>query len=258
MSTPAAKGGNDLRQLGWALAWAVVFCDIGTSIYYVPGILYHDVGDRAAIFILLVTVGFLFLAQKIQEVTWRNPEGGGVVSMSAKAFGPMAGAIGGMLIIVDYFLTAAISSMSGFHYLASVVPAIKPMILPLAMTGLVMLASLNIVGIRESATVALTMAAAAFAVNLVLVVVVALHMTPEQFSHIWHQAQSLRTLDWRTLLIGYGGAWLAFSGLESLNQLAPAMRLPLKKTSALTMIAVVVTMLLTAPILSAFSIAALS
>src|SRR6185436_422641 len=109
VSTPAAKGGNDLRQLGWLLAWAVVFCDIGTSIYYVPGILYHDVGDLAATFIGLVTIGFLFLAQKIQEVTWRNPEGGGVVSMSAKAFGPMAGAVGGMLIIVDYFLTAAIS-----------------------------------------------------------------------------------------------------------------------------------------------------
>src|SRR4030095_10422737 len=257
LSTPAAKGGNDLRQLGWTLAWAVVFCDIGTSIYYVPGILYHDVGDRAAIFILLVTVGFLFLAQKIQEVTWRNPEGGGVVSMSAKAFGPMAGAVGGMLIIVDYFLTAAISSVSGFHYLASVVPAVKPLILPLSVVGLVLLAALNIVGIKESATVALTMAIAAFSVNLVLVAVVALHMTPEQFGRIWSQAQSMAQLDWKTILIGYGGAWLAFSGLESLNQLSPAMRLPLQKTSARTMIAVVVTMLLTSPTLSAFSIAAL-
>jgi amino acid transporter len=257
VSAPAAKGGDDLRQLGWVLAWAIVFCDIGTSIYYVPGILYHDVGDRAAVFILLVTIGFLFLAQKTQEVTWRNPEGGGVVSMSAKAFGPMAGAIGGMLIIVDYFLTAAISSVSGFHYLASVIPTLKPMILPLAVTGLVLLAALNIVGIRESATVSLTMAVAAFIVNLVLVVIVALHMTPEQFGRIWAQAQSLVGLDWRTLLIGYGGAWLAFSGLESLNQLAPAMRLPLRKTSARTMLAVVVTMLLTSPLLTAFSIAAL-
>jgi len=257
LSTPATKGGNDLRQLGWVLAWAVVFCDIGTSIYYVPGILYHDVGDRAAIFILLVTIGFLFLAQKIQEVTWRNPEGGGVVSMSAKAFGPMAGAIGGMLIIVDYFLTAAISSVSGFHYLASVIPSLKPMILPLAIVGLVLLAGLNIVGIRESATVALSMAVAAFLVNLVLVVIVAFHMTPAQFLHIWTQAQALSGLDWKTLLIGYGGAWLAFSGLESLNQLAPAMQLPLKKTSARTMFAVVVTMLLTSPLLSAFSISAL-
>ncbi len=42
-------------------------------------------------------------------------EGGGVVTMSTKAFGHMAGAIGGMLIIVDYFLTAALSSTSGFQ-----------------------------------------------------------------------------------------------------------------------------------------------
>jgi amino acid transporter len=257
LSTPAAKGGNDLRQLGWTLAWAVVFCDIGTSIYYVPGILYHDVGDRAAIFIALVTIGFLFLAQKIQEVTWRNPEGGGVVSMSAKAFGPMAGAIGGMLIIVDYFLTAAISTVSGFHYLASVVPAIKPLILTLSFVGLVLLCALNIVGIKESAMVALWMAIAAFSINLVLVGVVATHMTPEQFGRIWAQARSIGHLDWKTILMGYGGAWLAFSGLESLNQLAPAMQLPLKRTSAKTMVAVVITMLLTSPTLAAFSIAAL-
>ena len=258
MSTPAAKGGNDLRQLGWVLAWAVVFCDIGTSIYYVPGILYHDVGDLAATFIGLVTIGFLFLAQKIQEVTWRNPEGGGVVSMSAKAFGPMAGAVGGMLIIVDYFLTAAISSVSGFHYLASVIPSLAPSVVALSIAGLLVLCCLNIIGIRESATVAFVMAVSAFVVNVVLVVIVALGMTPEQWSTIGHQARAITTLDWKSALIGFGGAWLAFSGLESLNQLSPAMRLPLQRTSHRAMLAVVVTMLVTSPFLSAFSIATLS
>ena len=28
-------------RLGWLLAWAVVFADIGTSIYYVPGLLFR-------------------------------------------------------------------------------------------------------------------------------------------------------------------------------------------------------------------------
>ncbi len=37
---------KDTRQLTWLLAWAVVFCDIGTSVYYVPGILYGNVGDK--------------------------------------------------------------------------------------------------------------------------------------------------------------------------------------------------------------------
>src|SRR5262249_54478143 len=182
LSTPAAKGGNDLRQLGWTLAWAVVFCDIGTSIYYVPGILHHDVGDLAAVFIGLVTIGFLLLAQKIQEVTWRNPEGGGVVSMSSKAFGPMAGAVGAMLIIVDYFLTAAISSVSGFHYLASVMPGFGPHVVVLSIVGLTALCAINIIGIRESATLAFTMATAAFVVNLILVVLVAASMRADQWA----------------------------------------------------------------------------
>ncbi len=30
--TPASTG-HQVRQIGWLLAWAVVFCDIGTSVY---------------------------------------------------------------------------------------------------------------------------------------------------------------------------------------------------------------------------------
>jgi amino acid transporter len=92
-----------VRQLGWLLAWAVVFCDIGTSVYYVPGILYHHVGNLAPFFIGLVTIGFLLLAQKYTEVCWRNPEGGGVVTVARKAFGPWWGALGGILITIDIF-----------------------------------------------------------------------------------------------------------------------------------------------------------
>ncbi len=239
------------------LAWAVVFCDIGTSVYYVPGILYGEVGNLAAAFIGLVTIGFLFLAQKASEVSWRNPEGGGVVSMTTAAFGPMAGAVGGMLIIVDYFLTAAISSVSSFQYLATVIPILDPYAMPLALAGLSVLCILNIIGIRESATFSLTMALAAFAVNLVLVLLVSSRLTPEQWTTIWSQAQEMSRLDWRHFLIGFGGAWLAFSGLESISQISPAMRSPLKGTANKAMFAVVITMLLTSPTLSAFSIVAL-
>ena len=36
---PSGAGHDHLRQLTPLLVWAVVFCDIGTSVYYVPGIL---------------------------------------------------------------------------------------------------------------------------------------------------------------------------------------------------------------------------
>ncbi|GAC1380922.1 MAG: hypothetical protein NVSMB33_07320 [Ktedonobacteraceae bacterium] len=38
-------------MLGPLLCWAVVFADIGTSVYYVPGILYGNVGKLAGFFV---------------------------------------------------------------------------------------------------------------------------------------------------------------------------------------------------------------
>ena len=44
------RGGS----LGPFLCWAVVFADIGTSVYYVPGILHGQFGSRSAIFVAKV------------------------------------------------------------------------------------------------------------------------------------------------------------------------------------------------------------
>ena len=145
---------KDTRQLTWFLAWAVVFCDIGTSVYYVPGILYGHVKDATPFFVLLTTGGFILLSLKYIEISWRNPEGGGVVTITTKAFGPMWGCLGGMLITVDYFLTTAISAVAGFQYVGSVFPTLDAHVVLLSCAGVGVLAALNIIGIRESAAVA--------------------------------------------------------------------------------------------------------
>src|SRR5438309_7782729 len=115
---------RDTRQLNWFLAWAVVFCDIGTSIYYVPGILYGHVKNATPFFVLLTTGGFVLLALKYIEISWRNPEGGGVVTITTKAFGPMWGCLGGMLIIVDHSLTTAMSAGARFQTVRRVLPCL--------------------------------------------------------------------------------------------------------------------------------------
>ena len=258
MEPPQSTGKQDLRGLGWILAWAVVFCDIGTSVYYVPGILFGEVGNLAPVFVALTTIGFVLLASKYVEVSWRNPEGGGVVTVATKAFSPFMGAIGGMLIIVDYFLTAAISSVSAFQYIGSVLPWFQGHIELMAGLGLLLLGIINIIGIRESAMVALWMAVASVAVNLVVVGTVAVQLTPEQWSFAWGQMQSLESLPPRSALVGFAGAWLAFSGLESISQLSPAMKLPIKRTALYAMLLVIVTMTLTSPTLTLLSIAGLS
>lgn len=245
---------RDTRQLTWLLAWAVVFCDIGTSVYYVPGILYGSVADKTPFFILLTTIGFIPLALKYIEITWRNPEGGGVVTITTKALGPIWGCLGGMLITTSYFLTTAISAVSGFHYIASLLPFLDEHIVLSACCGLIALAALNVIGIRESATVALLMALGAFGVDLVVIIVSLVDFSSAQWSLALASLSPGREMSTADLLIGFAAAWLAFSGLESISQLSPTMRLPLRKTAKWAMSAVIGTILLTSPVLSLLSI----
>ena len=148
--------------LGPILCWAVVFADIGTSVYYVPGILYGNFGTLAGFFVLLTMSVFVLLTLKYAEVTHRFPQGGGVVTVAAQAINSWAGALGGMLILVSYFLTAAISCLSATQYFGVVIPAVLPGALWITIAVLVLLGILNWVGISESAKVSLIGALVAF------------------------------------------------------------------------------------------------
>ncbi len=243
-------------RIGWMLVWAVVFCDIGTSVYYAPGILWSSAGDRAGIYVLSTLVAFVLLSVKVVEVTRRFSSGGGVVSVADKAFGPWFGCAGGQLILVDYFLTVAISVAAAVYYVGGLVP-LGGSVVPAAIACLVALAALNIIGLKESALVSTVLAVGAFVVNLLVIGTAVARAPAEVLLSIPRTFAGLASVPPGELLVGYAGAWLAFSGLESLSQLAPAMR-DLQATPRRGMTAVVATVLLTAPILTFLTVASLS
>ncbi len=243
-------------NLGALLCWSVVFADIGTSIYYVPGILSASgYNQKSAIFVLMTLFVFVLLALKYAEVTWRNPEGGGVVTIASRALHPFVGLVGGLFIIVDYYLTAAISAFSGVSYLAVVIPpAGFGAAVPGTLIALAALAALNIYGIRESAVVSLVAASLAAAAQLIVVIVVAINLGPSGIAHSFALVnQGPPPLTPIVLITGFGAAFLAFSGLESVAQIAPAMRSPRRTTAYRTMALVIFTMTLTSPLLTLWS-----
>jgi len=260
MSGATAKAGASKRRgaahlglLGPLLCWAIVYADIGTSVYYVPGILFRQVGTSAASFVLATSIVFIFLAEKYADISARYASGGGVVSVATDAFGPRAGALGGMLILVDYFLTAAISAVSGFAYLATMFPSLEHAVPMLAVVGLLLLGVLNWIGIRESAAVSAAIGTAAFAVLIALVGFSSWNASPEHWHQIGGQLAAAGQLPLRDAVVGFSGAWLAFSGLESLAQISPAMATPRRRTAGIAMGLVVVAVLATSPMLTAFS-----
>jgi amino acid transporter len=253
--------GQEGRQLGPFLCWAVVFADIGTSIYYVPGILYGTVGKLAGFFVFLTMTVFILLTFKYVEVTYRFPQGGGVVTVAAKALNHWFGALGGMFILVDYFLTAAISCLSGMLYLSVVLPIIGPqtgflglnVTVWITLVILILLGILNWVGVSESAKVSLVGAMIAFGSDIAILVTVFIHISFSQFLSLFPQMFSGKALTPVTLLVGFAGSFLAFSGLESISQLSPVMKLPRKKVGKLALFLVILTVGLTSPLLTMLS-----
>ncbi|HKC20347.1 MAG TPA: APC family permease [Candidatus Dormibacteraeota bacterium] len=249
------RGGN----LGMFLCWAVVFADIGTSIYYTPGYLFASgFVTRSALFVTAVLFVFGLLCIKYAEVTWRYPEGGGVVNVSSQALHPFAGLLGGMFILVDYYLTAAISAVSGVIYFAIIVPSLRPVIVLVVISALIGLGVLNLLGIKESARTTAIFATLAAAGQLVVVVATAIHLGPHGIVDTFHAATRGPALTPLFLVQGYGAAFLAFSGLESIAQLAPAMREPRRVIANRAMGAVVLTMAITSPLLTLWSTTLLS
>jgi amino acid transporter len=248
---------NTGRRLGAFLCWAVVFADIGTSVYYVPGILYSQpgIGDLAGLFVLMTLIVFLLLALKYSEVSVRFPEGGGVVTVAARGLNPWAGAVGGMFILVDYFLTSAISSLSGIQYFQTLVPALSPTVIQLIITLmlLALLGTLNWYGIRESAIVSAGIAVAAFISDIVILLLLFLKVPPAVLGRVFRTMLSGHNLTAPLVLTGFAGAFLAFSGLESISQLSPVMRTPRRKTVTAALALVVVTVGVTSPLLTIFS-----
>lgn len=251
----ARPSGRGVGHLGPLLAWAVVFADIGTSVYYVPAILYAQVGVLAPWFVVMVAAAFIFVAFGHLEIAHRYPRGGGGVAAAAEAFGPRTAVFSGALMVSAYLLTIAISVVTALHYIAALraFPYEIPVLSVVALLGL---GFLNWIGVRELAHLALTVAVAALVVQGILVWAVLSPIAPPYWTTLWPAMAGLGEVRLGEAAAGIAAAWLAFSGLESLGQLAPALREPRRRVIRIVAGLVVLSLLLTVPLFTTVAVEA--
>jgi amino acid transporter/nucleotide-binding universal stress UspA family protein len=252
----AEAGRKGVASLGPVLAWAFAFADLGTSIYYVPGILFGQVGSLAPVFVLITTVAFVLVAAEHLEVAHRYPGGGGGVAAAGEAFGPRVAVLSGALMVSAYFIAIALTVVTAGHYLATLHPPWPFGVRLFSIAAVLFIGFASWIGVRGVAQLTLIAAVAALAVHVALLSAVVVRFHPADWADLFTNVAKLQHLRWTETATGFAGAWLAFSGLESLSQIAPALREPRQKVIRVATILLVASVLITVPVLTAVAVEA--
>lgn len=104
--------------------------------------------------ISMVIVFLLFIVSTSYQQTIRAyPQGGGSYRVARENLGVVPGLTAGASILIDYVLTVAVSVAAGIAAMVSAFPVLRPFSVELAVGAVVLVAVLNMRGIRESGTI---------------------------------------------------------------------------------------------------------
>ena len=210
----------------------------------------------ASAFVLVTTVAFVLVALEHLELAHRYPAGGGGVSAAVEAFGPRVGAASGALMVSAYVLTIALSAVTAMHYLATLKPIWPSEAYVFSLVAILVVGFLSWSGPGMVARLALFGGIAALAVDGWMFATVVRHLRPADWAEMLTDVTRLRALSAANLASGFAGAWLAYSGLESLSQLAPSVREPRRKVIRVASALLIFSVLVTVPVFTAVAVEA--
>ncbi len=209
------RGGSQKKKLlnQW-LATGICGNDITSSCLYVAAIAAVYAGVLAPI-VLLMVGGVLYLYKKIYtEVVEALPLNGGAYNCLLNSTSKFTASLAACMTILSYIATAVISAKTAVEYFHNLVPSIPVIKVTIAILGT--FATLTIIGITESAVVALSIFIFHIS-TLIAFCVIGIADFPHDF-HILKANMS--TLPHgkgllMALFLGFSSALLGVSGFES-------------------------------------------
>ena len=215
-------------MLGTPALFATAYGNVGSSIYYALGLTaVYALGLTPLVFIIAGLV-FAMTAATYAEGTARFPEAGGSASFARHAFDELVSFTAGWAQMLVYVVTVAVSAFFVPHYLSIFWEPLRTN--PWDIVGgaivIVVLVALNVVGVTEAAKLSITLAVVDFATQVLLVVIgFVLVLSPDVLrSNIhWGVAPT-----WTNLAIAIPVAMLAYTGVETVSNLAEEARDPVR------------------------------
>jgi APA family basic amino acid/polyamine antiporter len=212
MSEPTSRGESGLvRALGvWGLAAGIVNVTVGGGIFRLPAGVAQSLGAAAPIAYVVCALAMTLVVLCIAEAGSRVALTGGPYAYVEVAFGPFVGFLAGVLLwLVGTFALAAVATLLA-DAIGSLAPALGgPVARPATMfVVLAALSWVNVAGVRQGARLNTVTTVAKLLPLLLIIVVGAFAVRPENFAVVAAPAASdvART---SVLLI------FAFAGIES-------------------------------------------
>ncbi|CAI5732840.1 unnamed protein product [Peronospora destructor] len=173
----------DHPKLSEWLATAICGNDILSSCLYVSGLVASKAGKLAPI-ALAVVAGILYLYRFIYgEVLNAVPLNGGSYNVLLNTTSKRVAAMAASLAILSYIATGVVSGTSACNYLASHVPSLQ--IVPATICLLFIFALLSLIGITESAVVALVIFVTHATTLTVLCALSMVYVVKDDFQTLW-------------------------------------------------------------------------
>jgi APA family basic amino acid/polyamine antiporter len=216
------------RTVGVPGLFATAYGNVGSSIYYALGLVAaHALGLTPLVFVFAGGL-FALTAKTYAEGAAMFPEAGGSSSFARHAFNDVVSFFAGWALSLDYILTIAISAFFVPHYL-SAFPGLhslnhNPGDIFGGLIVIVLLVALNIRGLGESAKLNFVLAVVDLTTQALLVVVgVFLVLDP---ALLVNQVDLGSVPTWKELIFALSLAMLAYTGIETVSNMAEEARDP--------------------------------
>jgi basic amino acid/polyamine antiporter, APA family len=218
--------------LGTPALFATAYGNVGSSIYYALGLTAVFALGLTPLVFVVAGVIFAATAATYAEGTARYPEAGGSASFARHAFDELVSFTAAWAQMLVYIVTVAVSAFFVPHYLSIFWEPLRTN--PWDIVGgaivIVVLVALNVFGVQEAARLAITLAVIDFATQLLLVVLgFALVFSPEILVDNIHWGVAPT---WSSLAVSIPVAMLAYTGVETVSNLAEEARDPVRTVPA--------------------------
>ena len=216
------------RVLGADSLASVAYGEIGSSIYFALGVVALYALGATPWVLLGVGVLFLLVALSYAEGTAALPETGGAATFVRRAFNDPAGFITGWALFLDYLIVIALAALFVPHYLGTALgwDAVtdSPWDVVIGVLVILGVAGIRLVRRARMYTAAIFIAILAFLSHLLIIGLgFAFLLSAEGFG----EGIDLGTAPtWHALVFSLSLAMLAFTGLETVSNLAAEAREP--------------------------------